>query len=506
MKRTISLVLTLVFLLSLSVTAFAAPVRASDESLETQMKLIAGALDSKKQDDSAGEWKYSVMDLDHNGRLELIAASEQGAMKSTFVKVWEVNEDFTAMDECKVIIPEDESFPDIITQNADTFYDSENDAWRYLFYDNIVLNSEEAYYVRCAVFYSNGELSFKQLVIQHTVVTGGVPTTTYMDNDGNPISGEQYNDAGTTGSSELLRSSTNFEWVKFADANEKSLAETYAVFKGIKAPAEKEENEVAPTPAPTPAPTNFMTITKHPTSESRVVGETAWFVSGASGYTSLSWTFVSPSGGEFSGQNFRNTFPNCSLEGENTTTLKVNNLNLDMSGWGVYCTFYNGGQTARTNTAYMYVSSKPAATQSKGAASATPKIYYYNGYYYYDDGIDYNTYGGGGMAYKQPDGSVTYVYSDGSAIRYEEDGSAVGVDKNGNLTKYYADGTVDTVYADGSAVEWSNDGSATYLFTDGTGVYYDEYGGALAFDVYGNMQYYYPEVYNNIYGWGSYWW
>ena len=33
-----------------------------------------------------------------------------------------------------------------------------------------------------------------------------------------------------------------------------------------------------------------------------------------------------------------------------------------MNGWGVYCTFYNNGQTARTNTAYLYVGVRPAAT------------------------------------------------------------------------------------------------------------------------------------------------
>ncbi len=504
MKKTISLILTLVFLLSLSVTAFAAPVRASEESTAAQMKLIADSIGGLKQDDAAGQWKYAVTDLDHNGHLELIAASEQGVNKSTFVKVWETNDDMTALTERKVTVPEDESFPDILAENADTFYDSAADTWRYLFYDNIVLSPDEAYYVRCAVFYANGELRFQQLAIQHTQVVNGVATTTYMDNNGGTISGEQYNDAGTTGTSELIRSSTNFDWIPFADVNEARLSDTYAVFKGVKQPAEKEQQVEPPAaPAATPAPTNFMTITKHPTNESRVVGETAWFVSGASGYTSLTWTFVAPSGGEFNAQSFLSTFPYASLDGTNSTTLKVNNLNLDMSGWGVYCTFYNGAQTARTNTAYMYVTSKPAA-QPKTSTS-NPQIYYYGGYYNtYNPGI--NTYGSGGVAYQQPDGSTTYIYSDGSALRVDADGTATAVDKQGNLSKYYADGSSDTLYADGSGFSIGSDGSETFLFTDGSAMSFNTDGSVLGIDQYGNWGVYYPEVYNNLYGWGSFWW
>ena len=35
-----------------------------------------------------------------------------------------------------------------------------------------------------------------------------------------------------------------------------------------------------------------IVVTKHPTDETRAVGETAWFVSGAQYYSSLDWSFV----------------------------------------------------------------------------------------------------------------------------------------------------------------------------------------------------------------------
>lgn len=67
-------------------------------------------------------------------------------------------------------------------------------------------------------------------------------------------------------------------------------------------------------------------ITKNPTDEVRSAGGTAWFISGAASYNSLSWTFQAPDGTKYSVQKFRNRFPYATVEGENTTTLLVRNL------------------------------------------------------------------------------------------------------------------------------------------------------------------------------------
>ena len=44
--------------------------------------------------------------------------------------------------------------------------------------------------------------------------------------------------------------------------------------------------------------------------------------------------------------------------GTGGTTLSIGNVATDMNGWGAYCTFYYRGQTARTSTAYIYVTGK----------------------------------------------------------------------------------------------------------------------------------------------------
>ena len=252
----------------------------------------------------------------------------------------------------------------------------------------------------------------------------------------------------------------------------------------------------APEPQPMPEPTNFLTITKSPTKESRVTGETAWFVSGASGWTSLAWTFVSPSGGEFSLQNFKNTFPTCTVDGADSTTLKVNNLSLDMSGWGVFCTFYNNGQTVRTNTAYMYVSVRQAQPAQQQSTTTVSVPYYYSvpngsvgtdGYtYYYGDGSYYTTYSTGTQEYRGTDGSVTYLNTDGT-VTY--------LDPQGNVSEYENDGTTTTYFIDGSILTQFNDGTLAVDNGNGTGEYIEN-GTVYTYGI--------PEVYSNYYGWGYY--
>ena len=498
------------------------------------MKLLAANFDSYKQTDAADTWSYTITDMDHNGRLELIAASTQGLGK-TYVKAWEVSEDGASVAELKVSIPTDETFPDILTENADTFYNPTDDTWSYTFYDNIVLSADEAYYAKCFVGLKDGTLGFQQLAIQHTVVTNGASSTTYMDNNGTVISGEQYNNAGSVSTVDMVKSSTNYDWIPAGEAGEARFADCYAVFKGIKQPPEKAAQTAPPTPAPTPAPTNFMTITKNPTSESRVTGETAWFVSGASGYTSLAWTFVSPQGGEYSVQSFRSMFPYCSVGGADSTTLTVNNLSTDMSGWGVYCTFYNNGQTARTNTAYMYVAVRQQQSQPKQQTqqnqqvviSTAPVYYSYStfGDYSYDENgnLEYDVY--------YPDGAYTTYYWDGSSLTNNLDGSYIYESNDGSINYFNDDGYYMSSQPDGSYVEYHADGSwQSYdAITDTVsgGMDYDasEYytdfpdGSYLEYNADGSWEYYdagsntysggidyddalLMEIYSDVLGWG----
>ena len=138
MKKTISIVLMLVMILSLSVATFAnaeqstpasvvtpvpaaAPVRASDETANAQIQYLFNHFNTFKQPESDGnKWSYAVTDLDHNGRLELFAASVQGDGRYTHVMAWEMGTDLASAAPIQVNVPEDESFPDILTDRSAT--------------------------------------------------------------------------------------------------------------------------------------------------------------------------------------------------------------------------------------------------------------------------------------------------------------------------------------------------------------------------------------------------
>ena len=570
MKKAISIVLMLVMVLSLSVASFAeessaqtapepkaqtaaaTPVRATDETANAQIEYLFNNFNTFKQAESAdAKWSYAVTDLDHNGRLELLAASVQGDGRYTHVMAWEVGADLASAAPIQVNVPEDESFPDILTDSADTFYNQVSNTWVYMFYDNIVFSADEAYYAKCAVKLADDGLSFQQLAIQHNQAAGGIVNTAYMDNSGNAITGEQYNAAGTEGPAELIKSSTNFEWVDAANvASQNALFNSYAVFKGMMQPSSKTAQ-----PAQTPAQNGgFLTITKNPTNESRTVGGTAYFVANASTWTSLSWTLVSPQGGEYNADGFVKLYPYAKVSGADSTTLTIANVSTDMNGWGAYCTFYSGGQTARTGTAYLYVS---GSTTSSNTYSYYYGLDYYTVYnsdgsytMYFSDGSSLTVYKDNTFVYTEKDGTVTRYTTPGewvtrdSTLDYDpwiqnDDGTWSYVSRNGNVTTFFGDGSYEifdgqdtrsydvsgkevfrrTTQADGTEETYDPE-SNTYTYTDTDGnmfVRYDDGsfsvdyadGTTENYDRYGNLEEswnsndytYVPEVYDDN-GWG----
>ena len=570
MKKAISIVLMLVMVLSLSVASFAeessaqtapepkaqtaaaTPVRATDETANAQIEYLFNNFNTFKQAESAdAKWSYAVTDLDHNGRLELLAASVQGDGRYTHVMAWEVGADLASAAPIQVNVPEDESFPDILTDSADTFYNQVSNTWVYMFYDNIVFSADEAYYAKCAVKLADDGLSFQQLAIQHNQAAGGIVNTAYMDNSGNAITGEQYNAAGTEGPAELIKSSTNFEWVDAANVTSQNmLFNSYAVFKGMMQPSSKTAQ-----PAQTPAQNGgFLTITKNPTNESRTVGGTAYFVANASTWTSLSWTLVSPQGGEYNADGFVKLYPYAKVSGADSTTLTIANVSTDMNGWGAYCTFYSGGQTARTGTAYLYVS---GSTTSSNTYSYYYGLDYYTVYnsdgsytMYFSDGSSLTVYKDNTFVYTEKDGTVTRYTTPGewvtrdSTLDYDpwiqnDDGTWSYVSRNGNVTTFFGDGSYEifdgqdtrsydvsgkevfrrTTQADGTEETYDPE-SNTYTYTDTDGnmfVRYDDGsfsvdyadGTTENYDRYGNLEEswnsndytYVPEVYDDN-GWG----
>ncbi|MCR5842354.1 MAG: hypothetical protein K6G66_00210 [Oscillospiraceae bacterium] len=370
MKKTLSLLLVLALFMSIGLSAWAAPVRASDESTAEQIYLILAQFDSLKQDGGSDAWLYAVTDLDHNGRLELIAAPAQGGIQPC---VWEAGTDGKTLSACTISRTGDQPFPAITVNNADTYYDQASDTWHYAFNAHREVSANEVYDSKCAVSLVNGAVSSEVFATAHSTFSNNAVNVTYTGKDGAAITGDAFNAAADAAYPGTVKCSTNFYWFHASEANASRLMDSYAAFKGALL-----SQKPSPAAGAAPVAGNFLMITKNPTNESRAIGDTAWFVAEASGWTGAEWTFVSPAGQSFSVSGFTSLFPAARVNGSDTGSLSISNVSSDMTGWGAYCTFRgNGGQTARSNTAYMYVFAKysGAATAADGST-----IYYY--YYY----------------------------------------------------------------------------------------------------------------------------
>ena len=398
-KRILAYLLVLTMLASMAVLASACAyadgelqtITMAPTDIDNQLSYIFSQVASLKQNDG-NTWYYTVTDLDHDGSLEFIAASQHPQDRSTNLKVWEVGADRKSLTECTLAKDPEESFPDILTDVADTFHNTATDTWDYLFYDNVVITPADVYTSKSAYHLKDGVISYEAFAVEHTQLIGGTRNVTHTDANGAAIAPEQYNAAGVNAFAGCERSSTNFQWLTEARLGDQmNLINAYSVFSGMKAPTEvfpvpKPEALQAPaatpaptaapapaaTPAPAPAPVQavYLTVTKNPTNENRSEGDTALFVSCANAFESLTWTMVAPDGGEYSVQSFRNVF-GANVTGESSTTLSVANVTSAMNGWGAYCTFYYKGQTARTTTAFMYITAKKNSSAPSGAYSAS---------------------------------------------------------------------------------------------------------------------------------------
>ena len=392
-KTCLSILLVLAMLFSLAIiggtSAFAVDSSAKPKE---QIKLIASKFDSLKQTDSKDvTWYYAVADLDHNGCLEFIAASQNSQDLSTGAKIWTVSKDAKDLTECTIDNSGGASFPDLLTDTIDTYHVTDTDTWYYMVTDSVVVSETMVNTAETALSLKDGVVSYETYAVESTIIQNGYRSVTHLDKTGMPISAEQYNAAGSNAFPNAERSNTALEWLTADKAKSAdSLTESYDVFLGTREPTEvfpvpKADDTTPVTPAPAPVqpdqPT-WLSITKNPTNENRVVGEAAIFIAGASAFESLNWTFVSPDGGEYTPANFLSG-SGAYINGEYSTTLTVCNLESWMSGWGAYCTFYYKGQTARTSTAYMFVSNRPAPTPqpqpSYGTMSGTA---YKNGGWY----------------------------------------------------------------------------------------------------------------------------
>ena len=340
-------------------------------SAASQIELMFKNLNMLKSDTADTQYWYTVTDLDHNGRLELISAVTQGAESVTSGKISEVNSAYNGFDTVNLGLGAGESLPEIITAAAETYKDASNN-YSYIFTDS----SMDAYGTTCsskvALSMKNSALSLKKIASKNITMQNGYTIVSFSDANGNryddPYSFD-YTKAVDNYFKSATKSNTCFDWFSLAEAASSSrLVSSYNVFNGSSQPPTNQPAVNTPAVA-SPSPTIVIvdiptpTVTKHPTSENPIVGGQAIFVARADAYQYMTWQLISPSGGVYDLSN-SNPFPGMGVSGANNPQLVLSNVPLNLNGWSVRAVFTGTRDTVYSYQAYIYVSDRTTVTVS----------------------------------------------------------------------------------------------------------------------------------------------
>lgn len=195
------------------------PAPTQEPDYDAQMKLIEDSREMWTVEDWS-PWFYTVNDLDHNGRLDLIVASLQGTGMYTYANCWEVNEAHDALVKCVTDAEEEDSWPavwpDIIKDSTDCYYDRTANRYYYVFEDELKNGYLEYYFSKMAVCLHDGAVDMTVLSGKSVLYESenGAPTLTFTDKDGNPITEEEYEKAADNYFEGLEKTQVYFDWTE----------------------------------------------------------------------------------------------------------------------------------------------------------------------------------------------------------------------------------------------------------------------------------------------------
>lgn len=289
-------------------------------------------------DPYASPWFYTFTDLDHNGLLEVIAASTQGSGLFTYGHFYEVLPDGSGLRNCcpengEIEGPDD--WPDLVMQSLPCFHDAAADRYYYLCENLTRSGYNHQYYSMNALCLCDGAAEWELLVSKAVDWDeNGGEHVTCADAAGNPISEQDYDAAAERRFAGMERSALALEWTQ------------------VEVPWPTED----PTPSSEPVYSGpAPVITKNPTSESLTVGGKTWFIAHAQNADKLTWQMMDPDGVVYSVESAQDCNPGLKLEVLEGDTIAVSNVPLSVNGWAVLARFEGSGGVAVTEPAYLYV-------------------------------------------------------------------------------------------------------------------------------------------------------
>ena len=334
---------------------------AAQESGQQAVPVIAPSFDEQKAlleshrelwaftDPWESPWYYTFVDLDHNGRLEVIAATTQGSGMYTYGRYCEVTADFKDVAVCwheseELEGPED--WPEIVLTSLPCYYDDASNTYYYPCEGITRSGYNHQYYAWYALSLKNGAATWEHLASRSEDWEDyGVGTITCTDASGAPISEEEYDSAPER---------------RFAGMEKSTLALEWTV---VEIPFEEESGSSPVTDEPAPAgqipPASTGTprfkITKNPSSEAISVGGKTWFIAHADNNVAPVWLVQSPDNQRYTLDDAMAANPGLQLEVLPQDTIAVSNVPISVNGWAVVARFDGEGGSLFTEPAYLYV-------------------------------------------------------------------------------------------------------------------------------------------------------
>lgn len=121
-------------------------------------------------------------------------------------------------------------------------------------------------------------------------------------------------------------------------------------------------------------PTEKPKITKDPTGEDVLVGDSCSFIARADGANTITWYLVSPGGNEIPAKKGPDSHKGLKVSGSTEEKLKLSHIPESMDGWKVYASFENeiGATASKKATVTVNSVSTPKPTE-KQSGTTTPK-------------------------------------------------------------------------------------------------------------------------------------
>ena len=298
-------------------------------------------------------WFYTVTDLDHNGLLEILAATTQGTGVFTYAHYYEVMRDGSGLknlyhDGVEIEGPDD--WPEVIRDKLDFYYDPADDSYHYLCEGVTREGAAHQYFAWYALCLQKGVAEWELLASKEVEWLNGGETelVTCKDAQGKPITEMEYDGASAERFAGLEKRTAALFWNQVENPFEETAEPLLDEAAG---PAEPVETETPFAPENHPA----FHITKNPTSEALAIGGKTWFIAHADNGVEPTWQLTDPDGLLYSLDAAMDCNPGLQLEALPQGTLAVSDVPLSLNGWSVVARFDGDGGSLYTEPAYLYV-------------------------------------------------------------------------------------------------------------------------------------------------------